>query len=194
MLPVGRLGLQLDDQKTHSLSYTGTQTSRHITTVEKLLHIPNPSDSSIALLMKDDSFRPENPCQEQALLASVVLCATERAAQNLIRYRDGLRSSSYLRWISTSMMGVYVKITRHYSHNRFHPCHPTPGNMCHWRRRLASPVPARFIQTTDRSDDNPFAMCPEHRHTTRDTARSSVRPVRKNVTEIKVLMELQLIS
>ena len=156
--------------------------------------IPNPSDSSIALLMKDDSFRPENPCQEQALLASVVLCATERAAQNLIRYRDGLRSSSYLRWISTSMMGVYVKITRHYSHNRFHPCHPTPGNMCHWRRRLDSPVPARFIQTTDRSDDNPFAMCPEHRHTTRDTARSSVRPVRKNVTEIKVLMELQLIS
>ena len=126
--------------------------------------------------------------------ASVALCATERAAQNLIRYRDGLRSSSYLRWISTSMMGVYVKITRHYSHNRFHPCHPTPGNMCHWRRRLDSPVPARFIQTTDRSDDNPFAMCPEHRHTTRDTARSSVRPVRKNVTEIKVLMELQLIS
>ena len=56
------------------------------------------------------------------------------------------------------------------------------------------PVPARFIQTTDRSDDNPFAMCPEHRHTTRDTARSSVRPVRKNVAEIKVLMELQLIS
>lgn len=105
-----------------------------------------------------------------------------------------VRSSSYLRWISTSMMGVYVKITRHYSHNRFHPCHPTPGNMCHWRRRLDSPVPARFIQTTDRSDDNPFAMCPEHRHTTRDTARSSVRPVRKNVTEIKVLMELQLIS
>ena len=156
--------------------------------------IPNPSDSSIALLMKDDSFRPENPCQEQVLLASVVLCATERAAQNLIRYRDGLRSSAYLRWISTSMMGVYVKITRHYSHNRFHPCHPTPGNMCHWRRRLDSPVPARFIQTTDRSDDNPFAMCPEHRHTTRDTACSSVRPVRKNVTEIKVLMELQLIS
>lgn len=156
--------------------------------------IPNPSDSSIALLKKDDSFRPENPCQEQVLLASVVLCATERAAQNLIRYRDGLRSSSYLRWISTSMMGGYVKIARHYSHNRFHPCHPTPGNMCHWRRRLAPPVPARFIQTTDRSDDNPFAMCPEHRHTTRDTARSSVRPVRKNVTEIKVLMELQLIS
>jgi len=111
--------------------------------------IPNPSDSSIALLMKDDSFRPENPCQEQALLASVVLCATERAAQNLIRYRDGLRSSSYLRWISTSMMGAYVKITRHYSHNRFHPCHPTPGNMCHWRRRLTPPYPpGSFRQQT----------------------------------------------
>jgi len=81
MLPVGRLGLQLDDQKTHSLSYTGTQTSRHITTVEKLLHIPNPSDSSIALLSKD-SFRSGNPCQEQVLLASVLLFA-ERAAQNL---------------------------------------------------------------------------------------------------------------
>ena len=155
--------------------------------------IPNPSDSSIALLMKDDSFRPENPCQEQVLLASVVLCATERAAQNLNQVQ---------RWFEIKLipqMDIYVndgclrKIARHYSHNRFHPCHPTPGNMCHWRRRLA-PVPARFIQTTDRSDDNPFAMCPEHRHTTRDTARSSVRPVRKNVTEIKVLMELQLIS
>ena len=193
MLPVGGLGLQSDDQKTHRFR-APRHRLRGTSTQQKSSSGYPPSDSSIALLMKDDSFRPENPCQEQVLLASVVLCATERAAQNLIRYRDGLRSSSYLRWISTSMMGVYVKITRHYSHNRFHPCHPTPGNMCHWRRRLDSPVPARFIQTTDRSDDNPFAMCPEHRHTTRDTARSSVRPVRKNVTEIKVLMELQLIS
>jgi len=193
MLPVGSLGLQSDDQKTHRFR-APRHRLRGTSTQQKSSSGYPPSDSSIALLMKDDSFRPENPCQEQVLLASVVLCATERAAQNLIRYRDGLRSSSYLRWISTSMMGVYVKITRHYSHNRFHPCHPTPGNMCHWRRRLDSPVPARFIQTTDRSDDNPFAMCPEHRHTTRDTARSSVRPVRKNVTEIKVLMELQLIS
>lgn len=194
MLPVGSLGLQSDDQKTHRLRAPRHRLRGTSTQQKSSSGYPNPSDSSIALLMKDDSFRPENPCQEQALLASVVLCATERAAQNLIRYRDGLRSSSYLRWISTSMMGAYVKITRHYSHNRFHPCHPTPGNMCHWRRRLDSPVPARFIQTTDRSDDNPFVMCPEHRHTTRDTARSSVRPVRKNVTEIKVLMELQLIS
>ena len=112
------------------------------------------------------------------------------------------KSDQVQRWLEIKLipqMDIYVndgclrKIARHYSHNRFHPCHPTRGNMCHWRRRLA-PVPARFIQTTDRSDDNPFAMCPEHRHTTRDTARSSVRPVRKNVTEIKVLMELQLIS
>ena len=148
MLPVGSLGLQSDDQKTHRFR-APRHRLRGTSTQQKSSSGYPPSDSSIALLMKGDSFRPENPCQEQALLASVVLCATERAAQNLIRYRDGLRSSSYLRWISTSMMGAYVKITRHYSHNRFHPCHPTPGNMCHWRRRLTPPYPpGSFRQQT----------------------------------------------
>lgn len=155
--------------------------------------IPNPSDSSIALLMKDDSFRPENPCQEQALLASVVLCATERAAQNLIRYRDGLRSSAYLRWISTSMMGAYVKITRHYSHNRFHPCHPTPGCVTGEGALTPPYPPGSFRQQT--------VLTTIHLPCARNTAipHGIQRAVvygrsEKNVTEIKVLMELQLIS
>lgn len=114
-------------------------------------NIPNPSDSSIALSTKD-SFRPETHAKSRFYWH--LLCYVQQTEQHKIwiRYRDGLRSSSCLRWISaTSMMGGYVKITRHYSHNRFHPCHPTPGNMCHWRRRLASPVPAQVY-----SDNRPF--------------------------------------
>ena len=73
-------------RRSENASFSGTghsrtQASRHINSGKAPPDIPNPSDSSIALSTKD-SFRLENPCQEQVLLASVLLFA-ERAAQNL---------------------------------------------------------------------------------------------------------------
>ena len=83
MLPVGSLGYSPTIRKRIAFVHRDTGFAAHQHSRKAPPDIPNPSDSSIALLMKDDSFRPENPCQEQVLLASVVLCATERAAQNL---------------------------------------------------------------------------------------------------------------